>query len=335
MRALLLDAGLHIVEDYPTPSPKPGEALIRVSLAGVCNTDLELVKGYMRFRGVPGHEFVGTVERAPGAGEWEGRRVVGEINATCTTCPTCRAGRPTHCPHRTTLGIAGRDGAFAEYLTLPVRNLHPVPDDLPDEVAVFTEPLAAACEILQQVAVRPTDRVVVLGDGKLGLLCAQVLALTGCDLTTVGHHWEKLAILARRGIPVALEAALEIASEDGTGGEHPAVGPGEADLVIEATGRPEGYAAARRLVRPRGTIVLKSTYHSTLDADMTMAVVDEITLVGSRCGPFAPALRLLARRLVEVTPLIQARYPLSQAPAAFEHAARPGTLKVLVDMDAE
>jgi len=317
MRALLLDGELRLMAGYPTPEPPPGEALIRVSLAGICNTDLELAKGYMQFRGIPGHEFVGVVERAPGAEEWEGRRVVGEINAACGNCPTCRAGYPTHCPHRTTLGIAGRDGAFAEYLTLPVRNLHPVPDPLPDETAVFTEPLAAVCEILEQVHVRPTDRVVVLGDGKLGLLCAQVLALTGCDLTAVGHHQDKLDILARRGIPTALE------SDSVEGG---------ADLVIEATGRPEGYAAARRLVRPRGTIVLKSTYHGSVDADLAMAVVDEVTLVGSRCGPFAPALRLLERGLVEVTPLIQARYLLSEVLTAFEHAARPGMLKVLVKM---
>ena len=333
MHALLLDKELRLVEDYPTPEPPAGEALIRVSVAGICNTDLELVKGYMQFRGIPGHEFVGVVERAPGAEEWEGRRVVGEINAACGDCPTCRAGRPTHCPHRTTLGIAGHDGAFAEYLTLPIRNLLPVPDSLPDEVAVFTEPLAAACEILQQVHVRPTDRAIVLGDGKLGLLCAQVLTLTGCDLTVVGHHQEKLDILVRRGIPTALGDEL--------------VEPG-ADLVIEATGHSGGYAAARRLVRPRGTIVLKSTYHGSPDADdstarlsslkselaevLTMVAVDEVTLAGSRCGPFAPALRLLERGLVDVAPLIQARYPLNEALVAFEHASHPGTLKVLVDL---
>ena len=317
MRALLLSDGLRLVEDHPVPQPAPGEALIRVDLAGVCNTDLELVKGYMQFQGVPGHEFVGVVEQAPGAEAWQGRRVVGEINIACTTCPTCRAGRATHCPHRTTLGIAGRDGAFAEYLTLPIRNLHPVPDTLLNEVAVFAEPLAAACEIPQQVHVRPTDRVVVLGDGKLGLLCAQVLALNGCDLVAVGHHREKLDILARRGIQTAMEGELL---------------EGQADVVVEATGRAEGYAAARRLVRPRGTIVLKSTYHGRIEADLTMAVVDEITLVGSRCGPFAPALRLLERELVVVAPLVEARYPLSEALAAFEHAARPRALKVLIDI---
>lgn len=320
MRALLLDQELKLVEDYPAPEPSPGEALIRVRLAGICNTDLELTKGYMQFCGVLGHEFVGVVERASGAEEWVGRRVVGDINAACGDCPTCQAGRPTHCPNRTTLGIADRDGAFAEYLALPVRNLYPVPESISDEIAVFTEPLAAACEILQQVHVRPTDRVIVLGDGKLGLLCAQVLALTGCNSTAVGHHQEKLDILAQRGIPTVLEK--ELAEET-------------VDMVIETTGHPEGYAAARQLVRPRGTVVLKSTYHGTLDADLTMAVVDEVTLVGSRCGPFAPALRLLEQKLVDVLPLIHARYPLSEALSAFEHAARPGALKVLIEMEKE
>ncbi len=320
MRALLLDQKLKLLDNYPIPEPPSSEALVRVKLAGICNTDLELVKGYMQFRGVPGHEFVGVVERAPGAEEWVGRRVVGDINAACGNCPTCKAGRPTHCPNRTTLGIAGRDGAFAEYLTLPVRNLYPVPDSIPDEIAVFVEPLAAACEILQQVHVRPTDRVIVLGDGKLGLLCAQVLALTGCHLTAVGHHQRKLDILARRGIPTVLEKALA---------DEPV------DIVVETTGHPGGYAAARRLVRPRGTVVLKSTYHGPLDADLTMAVVDEITLLGSRCGPFAPALRLLEQKLVDVLPLIHARYPLSEASSAFGHAARPGTLKVLLEMRKE
>ena len=200
MRALYLDKTLTLREDYAAPTPPPGEALVRVRLAGVCNTDLELVRGYMSFRGVPGHEFVGEVVQCDSAPEWIGQRVVGEINAACGQCETCRAGRPTHCPHRTTLGIAGRDGAFAEYLCLPIANLHRVPENVPDEAAVFVEPLAAACEITQAVHIRPTDRVVVLGDGKLGLLCAQVLQLTGCDLLVIGHHEESLGILAKRGI---------------------------------------------------------------------------------------------------------------------------------------
>ena len=323
MRALVLDEELQFVEDYPTPTPPPGEALIRVRMAGICNTDMELVRGYMRFRGVPGHEFVGVVERAPGAEVWEGRRVVGDINAACGVCATCRAGRHTHCPHRTTLGISGRDGAFAEYLTLPVANLYAVPEEVPDEIAVFTEPLAAACEILEQVHVHPTDRVIVLGDGKLGLLCAQVLALTGCDLTVIGRHTEKLDILARMGI-----ATLQV--------ERTATVEGLplADVVVEATGHPDGYATARSLVRPRGTVVLKSTYHGAVEADLTMAVVDEITLVGSRCGPLAAALRLLARGAVDVTALIEARYPFDAVLTAFAYAGQRGVRKVLINVDA-
>ena len=322
MRALVLDEALKVVEDYPTPSPAPGEALIRVRMAGICNTDMELARGYMQFRGVPGHEFVGTVERAPGVEAWEGRRVVGDINAACGVCATCRAGRHTHCPQRTTLGIHGRDGAFAEYLTLPIANLYSVPEGLPDEVAVFAEPLAAACEILEQVHVHPTDRVIVLGDGKLGLLCAQVLALTGCDLTVIGRHANKLDILARMGI------ATHHVERDATA--QSAGITSAADIVVEATGHPDGYAMARALVRPRGTVVLKSTYHGVIEADLTMAVVDEITLVGSRCGPLAAALRLLAHGVVNVTALIEARYPSKALLTAFAHAGRRGTLKVLV-----
>jgi threonine dehydrogenase-like Zn-dependent dehydrogenase len=287
-----------------------------VQLAGVCNTDLELARGYMSFRGVPGHEFVGVVERCDSAPEWVGERVVGEINAACGQCETCRAGHPTHCPSRTTLGIAGRDGAFAEYLCLPVANLHLVPGSVPDEIAVFAEPLAAACEITQAVHIRPTDRVAVLGDGKLGLLCAQVLQLIGCDLLAIGRHEESLEILARRGIQTALAKA--------------SIFP-EFDIVVEATGTPEGFATARQLVRPRGTIVLKSTYHSALETNLTMVVVDEISLVGSRCGPFEPALRLLEQRLVDVTSLIHSRYRLSEGLAALERASQRGTLKVLIE----
>ena len=321
MRALVLDEELHFVEDYPTPSAVHGEALIRVRMAGICNTDMELVRGYLQFRGVLGHEFVGVVERAPGAEAWEGQRVVGDINAACGVCATCRAGRYTHCPHRTTLGINGRDGALAEYLTLPVANLYAVPEELADEVAVFTEPLAAACEILEQVHVHPSDRVIVLGDGKLGLLCAQVLALTGCDLTAIGRHTEKLDILAGMGITtLCVERGATVA------------GLPLADVVVEATGHPDGYVTARALVRPRGTLVLKSTYHGTVEAGLTMAVVNEITLVGSRCGPIASALRLLARDAVNVTQLIEARYPFDAMLTAFAHAGRRGALKVLVSV---
>jgi len=318
MRVLLCDNGLSFDPAYPDPEPMPGEALVRVTLAGICNTDLELIKGYMGFRGVLGHEFVGIVEASPDP-VLLGQRVVGEINAYCGECPTCLAGRPTHCPHRTTLGISGRDGAFADFLTLPTRNLHVVPEMVSDRAAVFTEPLAAALEILEQVPVRPTDRVIVLGDGKLGLLVAQVLALTGCDLVAVGRHECKLDILRRRHIAVR-------SADD-------RFALGEADIVVECTGGPAGFTAARRLLRPRSTLVLKSTYYGLASVDLTGLVVDEITLVGSRCGPFAPALRLLAAGLVDVEPLIDDVYPLDGGLVGFERAATRGTLKVLLSMD--
>lgn len=319
MRALICDNGLRYEPGYPDPVPAPGEALIRLRLTGICNTDLELVRGYMAFRGVLGHEFVGEVVEAPDA-SLVGRRVVGDINAACYRCETCLAGRHTHCPYRTTLGISGRDGAFADYLTLPQANLYPVPDAVSDEKAVFTEPLAAACEILEQVGIRPTDRVVVLGDGKLGLLVAAVLRLVGADLVLVGRHAAKLAIAAAWGIAVA------DASQAPDGG----LAPGRADVVIECTGSPGGFAAARRLLRPRGTLVLKSTYHGDLTLNMSGLVVDEIALIGSRCGPFPPALRLLAAGLVDPEPLISAEYNLADGEAAFARAASPGVLKVLL-----
>ncbi|MFQ5855998.1 MAG: alcohol dehydrogenase catalytic domain-containing protein [Anaerolineae bacterium] len=321
MLALVLDDQLKLVDDYPMPTPALGEALIHVHKAGICNTDLELVRGYQGFRGILGHEFVGVVEQHPDP-EWVGRRVVGEINLACGECERCQAGLRTHCLHRTVLGIAGHDGAFAEYLVLPTENLHPVPSDLPDDAAVFTEPLAAACEILQQVHIPPGDRVVLLGDGKLGLLCAQVLALTQCDLTVIGHHAGKLQLAEQWGIPTRLVSRDEDLPSD--------VGP--ADVVVECTGSPAGFDQALRLVRSRGTIVLKSTYHGRADADMTAVVVNEVTLVGSRCGPFAPALHLLTSGKVDVRSLIHARHPLADALEAFEHAARGGTLKVLLDM---
>jgi threonine dehydrogenase-like Zn-dependent dehydrogenase len=244
-----------------------------------------------------------------------GRRVVGEISIVCGACPMCQAGRSSHCFQRSTLGIRGWDGTLAEYFCLPARNLHLVPDGIPDEAAVFTEPLAAACEVLEQVHVHPTDRVVVLGDGKLGLLVAQVLALTGCDLVVVGRHREKLALLAARGIATQIDDRNLALS---------------ADLVVECTGQAEGFQAARQFVRPRGTLVLKSTYHGLIEDDLSSLVVDEIQVVGSRCGPFPPALRLLEQGLVDVTSLIAAEYPLEEGLDAFEHARKKGTTKVLI-----
>ncbi len=314
MRALVFDGNaLHFDPAYPTPDPPPGHALIRVVRAGICNTDLELVKGYMGFRGILGHEFVGVVESGP----LQGQRVVGEINLACGQCPTCLAGMPTQCPNRTTLGIDRHDGAFADYVTLPAENLHPLPQAVSDEQAVFVEPLAAALQTLHLTHISPHQRVVLIGAGKLGLLTAQVVALTGCDLTVIARHARPFDLLAKWGIRAAEEGSLA---------------PRSADVVIDCTGTAEGFAAALNIVRPRGVIHLKSTYHGLPQADLTRAVVDEVQVHTSRCGPFAAAIRLLARGLVDVDALIDARYPLEEGIAAFEHAAQKGTLKVILEI---
>jgi alcohol dehydrogenase len=259
---------------------------------------------------------VGVVEEAADPA-WVDQRVVGEINCVCGTCAACRRGDKTHCPNRTTLGIDGRDGALAEYCVLPLRNLHRVPDGMGDADAVFVEPLAAALEIADRLHVRPTERVIVVGDGKLGLLVAQVLRLTGCDLLVVGRHEDKLSILLGQGIDVCLE--------------QDAPADAVADVVVDCTGHAGGFALARSLVRPRGRLVLKSTFHGDNQLSLTMLVVDEVSLHGSRCGPFAPALRLLAQDLVDVAPLVHATYPLQDGIAAFECAGTRGVLKVLVE----
>ncbi len=324
MRALLLtDHGPQFQTDYPQPHPAPGEALIRVRLAGVCATDLALMAGYKGgYRGVLGHEFVGEVVAAPAAPAWVGQRVVGEINVGCGACDLCQRGLGKHCRQRSSLGIIRRDGAFADFITLPVANLHAVPPDLPDECAVFAEPLAAALQILEQYPLRPSERVFVLGDGRLGLLVAQVLARTGADLTAIGRNPTKLAILAERGIHTLLSDDTVV----DTRLAH------AADLVVEVTGSPAGFALARRLTRPGGTLLLKSTFAGGLaDFDISSLVVDEITLLGSRCGPFAPAIRLLSEKAIAVQPLIHARYSLEKGVDALRHAGRKGTLKVLID----
>ena len=317
MRGLVLAHGLSLQTDRPKPAPRPQEAIIQVLQAGICSTDLHLVKGYMDFQGVLGHEFVGVVDHAPGHSSLVGKRVVGEINAACRVCPTCQNGRPTHCPNRTTLGIMGRDGAFADYLSLPVDNLYLVPDGMTNEQAVFIEPLAAACEIPQLVAIKPTDRIIIIGDGKLGLLCAQVLALTGGQITLLGRHCENHAWLAPKGIAVTSEIRD--------------IPPG-ADIIVEATGSPQGLTMATTLIRPRGTIVLKSTYHGEILVNMTELVIHEISVIGSRCGPFAPALRLLGSGMIDVEPLIHSRFSMTDGIKAIEQAAQPGTLKVLLNM---
>jgi threonine dehydrogenase-like Zn-dependent dehydrogenase len=311
------DDGLRVT-DVPMPS-RAGEALVRVRVAGVCNTDVEIVRGYAGFQGTLGHEFVGEVESAPGAPELTGKRVVGEINAGCGRCELCRAGDSRHCPARTVLGIVGRDGAFAEYLQLPVTNLLPVPDEVPDERAVFTEPLAAACGIIERVRVEPEMRAAVIGDGKLGLLCAQALkALTGASVTLVGRHQAKLVIAHRRGVRTMKADELPSSFDRAF------------DVTVEASGSPEGFETALRLLRPRGTLVLKSTFHGTTELNAAPVVVDEISIVGSRCGRFRPALELLRRGAVETDALIHEEFPLSEGVRALERAAAPGVLKVLL-----
>jgi threonine dehydrogenase-like Zn-dependent dehydrogenase len=314
MHALQWDGATAAVVERPAPRPDAGAALVRVALAGICNTDLELTRGYLQFRGVLGHEFVGTVVEGPEA--WRGRRVVGEINFACGRCPLCAAGLGRHCRWRRVMGILGADGAFAEYVAVPVANLHAVPEAVPDDAAVFCEPLAAAFEILEQVPAAAQAGCVVLGDGKLGLLVAQVLAAAGARVLAVGRHAEKLALLRRRGIDTVTIDAWDRAP---------------ADVVVEATGSAEGFALAMAATRPRGTLVLKSTVAHAAPLNLAPAVIDELTIVGSRCGPFAPALDALARGAVEVRSLITARLPLRDGAAALQRAAAPGALKVLIE----
>jgi threonine dehydrogenase-like Zn-dependent dehydrogenase len=317
MKALVFEEKLAL-QDVPVPNPLPGEALVKVAVAGICKTDVEIVKGYMNFHGVPGHEFVGTVERSSDPRQ-TGLRVVGEINAGCGECSLCRSGLERHCRHRTVLGILGRDGAMAEYLTLPASNLVPVPDDLPNEKAVFTEPLAAALEILEQVKIQPAHRVAVLGDGKLGLLICMVLRLTGCDLVLVGKHPEKMKFFEdMHGSTIPLDAFR--ATDD------------RFDVIVESSGHPSGWELAVSRVEPRGTIILKSTYHGSLNFNPAPLVIDEITVVGSRCGQFAPALRLMESGLVDPSPLISAVFPMDRAGEAFRASQEPGNFKILLKM---
>jgi threonine dehydrogenase-like Zn-dependent dehydrogenase len=324
MQALLIQDGrLTFDPRYPQASPRPGEALIRLRLAGICSTDLELVQGYAGFEGVLGHEFVGeVVEVNPPVeadGErkdsWLGRRVVGTINLGCRRCAVCLAKGPEHCPARTVLGIINHDGAFADYLTLPLANLLSVPELVADETAVFTEPLAAALRIREQIVLAPSARVAVVGPGRLGLLIGQVMALAGTAVTMLGRRPESLLLPASLGLPTGL---VDEAPDDAF------------DVVVEATGNEAGLAHSLRLVRPLGTLVLKSTFHGRAHVDLTKLVVAEITVVGSRCGPFAPALRLLEEGVIEVQATLEAEYRLCDGLDAFAHAARPGARKILL-----
>lgn len=315
MRGLVLTAGgLEYRDDLPLPCPQPGEVLVRVTRAGLCETDLQLVRGYMGFRGILGHEFVGVAQ----SGRLAGRRVVGEINCACDRCETCLAGHRTHCPQRTVLGILGHDGAFAEFVAVPEVNLHPVSDSLTDDEAVFVEPLAAAFQIPAQIPLSPQQRVVVLGDGRLGNLCAQVLARTCSELTVVGKHPTKLQRLQDLGLrTVLLERMVDLE---------------RADVVVDCTGSATGLETALRLVRPRGTVVLKTTVAGPQTLSLAPVVIDEITIVGSRCGPFPAAIAALERREVQVAPLIDGHYTLEQGLEAFERAAGGPVLKLLYDV---
>jgi threonine dehydrogenase-like Zn-dependent dehydrogenase len=318
MKALRVDKKKLAVKEVARPE-RGDEALVRVHLSGICNTDLEIARGYAGFKGTIGHEFVGVVEESPD-NKLLGQRVVGEINAGCGKCELCAAGDPRHCAGRTVLGIVGRDGAHAEFLRLPLTNLLPVPDMVIDEHAVFAEPLAAACGIMERVAIKPESRVAVIGDGKLGLLCAQAIALSGAGVLLIGKHAEKLRIAERRGIETAAPRA---------GAKRKR----EFDVVVEASGSPSGFVGALELLRPRGTLVLKSTFQGPGkidEIDQARLVVDEITILGSRCGRFQPALDLLKKGAIDIDSLISEEYPLAEGVHAMERATRKGVLKVFL-----
>lgn len=315
MRGIYLEQGtVTLREDLPAGDVCDDEVRIRPTLLGVCGTDLELMAGYYPFTGVLGHEFVGVVEEGPD--QWQGKKVVGEINAPCGQCLPCQAGRGHHCPERTVLGIVGRDGCFADSFLLPARNLLEVPDGVPDECSVFTEPLAAAMRIPQQIDLTPAVRCLVVGDGRLGQLVARVLSRHGVSLTVLGRHERKLALLTRLGIETTTDSR--------------AVGGGQYDVAIECSGNSTGFEAARQALRPLGTLVMKSTYVGQLQCDASALVVDEIELVGSRCGPFAPALAALAGGSIDPRDLIDDVYDLGEGPAALSRAAEVGVLKVLM-----
>lgn len=318
MKALYFDESLALKE-VPRPEPGAGEVLIQVRLAGICRTDLEVLKGYHHFHGVMGHEFVGQVA-GPADSPGLGRRVVGEINVGCGLCDLCRQGLARHCRKRRVLGLKDRNGVFAPYLSLPGANLHPVPPDLPDDAAVFTEPLAAALKVLEAAPPAAAGRVLVVGDGSLGLLVSWVLALTGAQVHLVGHHADHLALAQPYGVITFLERDLK---------------DRDYEVVVEASGAPAGLDLALDRVRPRGTVVLKSTYAGRYGLDPAALVVPEVRLIGCRCGPFPQALRLLAQRWIDPRPLIAHRFLLSKGLQAIGQAQQPGTLKVLLDMKEE
>jgi alcohol dehydrogenase len=318
MRAVVFDGKLTVVKDYPMPDVPPGWALIRVKVAGICGTDIELIKGYKEFKGVLGHEFIGTVETCDDP-DWIGKPVAGEINTGCGRCGWCENDLQRHCPDRSVLGILKHDGCMADYCVLPMRNLFEIPNNLSSQRAIFIEPVSAACEMLQQVQINGTERAIVLGDGRLGILCAWVLATVLSDVTLMGHHAKKLARARWRHLKTERHSA-DIAPT--------------ADIVVDATGTNAGIRDAIARCRPRGTIVLKTTVAAYGDIDLSSIVINELTVVGSRCGQFKDGLRMLASHAdMPLEGLITAQYPMEQAVAAFEHAVRPEALKVLIDMN--
>jgi threonine dehydrogenase-like Zn-dependent dehydrogenase len=331
MQALRFDPDLRLITDAPLPGIE-GEAVVRVSYAGICNTDIEITRGYAAFSGILGHEFVGVVARSPEP-SIIGKRVVGEINAGCGRCPDCRSGDSRHCPSRTVLGIKNRDGAFAEFLSLPAQNLIEVPDSIGDLEAVFAEPLAAACQILEQVSISGKSRVAVIGDGKLAQLIVKVLSQTGCVLTVIGKHDSKLNLASRSGAFVLKLSELPSDDSRSTAGIVADLGK-QFDVVVEASGSPGGLSLAVGLVRPRGVLVLKSTHHGLSTLDTSLIVVNEIKMIGSRCGRLARAIELLSEGLIDVNPLISGCLPLRDWNAAFFEAMRPNALKIILDMSA-
>ena len=316
MRAIVFEDKLEFRTDYPVPQRGKNEALIRVTHAGICNTDLEITKGYMEFHGILGHEFVGVITECDQKSVI-GNRVVGEINLGCGACSFCRNNNSSHCADRSLLGIMDKDGVFADYITLPLANLHTVPDHISDEEAVFTEPLAAAFEIFEQVNIKSSDRVCVLGDGKLGLLVSQALATSNCDLTVIGHYDEKLAILEKFGITTRL----------GSSDEEP-----EFDIVVECTGSRSGIDTALNIVRHKGKIILKTTVAKNDLFNLNQIVINEISLIGSRCGPFKPAIQAIKTGAIDLLPLISNTYPIDDGLKAIEYASKKGVIKVILKM---
>jgi len=342
MLGIVFNKKLTLKENIPVPVPKKDEALIRVILAGICNTDLEIIKGYMGFKGILGHEFVGVVEECNDK-NWIGKRVVGEINIGCGKCRYCKNGLRNHCPDRKVLGILNKDGAFAEYLTLPIRNLYTMPANISDEEAVFLEPLAACFEVLEQVKIGSRDRVIVLGDGKLGLLMAQVIKNTGCKLYLFGKHEEKLLIAQKLGIKIInlkrvtgnviarSEATKQSQNKEiATLFKVPYNDIKGVDIVIDCTGSSDGLGLAMILTKPKGKIILKSTFASKSYLNLSPVVINEISIIGSRCGPFKKAIDALKKREIKIEPLIYKIFPFKEGLKAFKMAGEKKALKVLL-----